>query len=196
MSIGPLGVRDAATLGGFIEIGPNLYALSAYHPFEDGRASGENRVSHPAGPDLEINRFQDPAAKSYTIGAVSKFAPPGKLRPSLTFRGMGIEARYSKVELDYCAIGPVPEGKNVVAIPAFSMAQNVTVEAETDVRATLKYIALLGRVGILWLSPPMSLVCKELMASFGANGQFDNIRRRHALGVTALLTTGRRRSNG
>jgi hypothetical protein len=142
MSIGPVGAHDAASLGGFVKIGPQLFALTAFHPFEGCQISGDNRVSHPAGPDLETNRFQDPGAKSYNIGAVSMFAPPGKLRPSLTFQGMNIPAQYSRVELDYCVIGPVPEGKNIIAAPAFSMAYSVAVERETGVMGNTEVYCL------------------------------------------------------
>jgi hypothetical protein len=35
MSIGPATVRDAASLGGFVRVGADLFAVSAFHAFED-----------------------------------------------------------------------------------------------------------------------------------------------------------------
>ena len=131
MSIGPIAARDAASLGGFIDIGSQRFALSAFHAFDSCRISGDMRVSHPAGPDLEINRFQDSRANSYTVGAVAMYSE--RLRQSLTFQGMDLPSDRTVVGLDWCAIGPVPRGKNVVPVPTFAAAHGVAAGKETRV---------------------------------------------------------------
>ncbi|KAK3335452.1 hypothetical protein B0T19DRAFT_447108 [Cercophora scortea] len=100
MSIGPVRVPDAASLGGLIRVGGELYGMSAFHAFEDSIKLGQLRVHHPARPDFLMNKFQDARAKTYSVGTVAMCAPSGTLRPSLTFRDTNIPARLTMVEMD------------------------------------------------------------------------------------------------
>ncbi|KAK3363315.1 hypothetical protein B0T25DRAFT_513360 [Lasiosphaeria hispida] len=142
MSIGPSRIRDAASLGGFIKVGNQQYAMSAFHAFEGCTKSGNLRVNHPAEPDIEMNRFQNSQAKSYGVGAVTMYAPPGRLRPSLTFRDTNFPVDRTLIEMDWCLIGPIENGKNIVSVPTFKMDRHVTVKTTADVRGNTEVYAL------------------------------------------------------
>jgi hypothetical protein len=102
MSIGPTRGLDAASLGGFIRVGSDLYAMSARHAFEDSMKTCELRVSHPAHPDLALVVPPDPRARQYSIGRVSMCSPSGTYRPSLTFQGVAVPESRKMVEMDWC----------------------------------------------------------------------------------------------
>ncbi|KAK4162041.1 hypothetical protein QBC43DRAFT_90615 [Cladorrhinum sp. PSN259] len=142
ISIGPVHVPDAASLGGFVEVGQQVYAMSALHAFEDSIKRGHFRVSHPAKPDLPMITPSDPEARSVHIGSVSMCTPSGALRPSLTFRGTNFAPELTKVEMDWCLIGPVAAGKNIVSVPSFKPDQCVTVEKTTAVEGNTEVYAL------------------------------------------------------
>ena len=88
MSIGPAGMRDgAASLGGFVRVRGNLYAMSAFHAFEQAYLACRPRVTHPAMPDVQLLVPPDPAVRPYCIGSVAMCTPVGTLRSLLTFEG-------------------------------------------------------------------------------------------------------------
>ncbi|KAK3987452.1 hypothetical protein QBC44DRAFT_120696 [Cladorrhinum sp. PSN332] len=142
ISIGPVHVLDAASLGGFIKVGQQVYAMSASHAFEDSIKLGHFRVNHPAEPDLPMITPSDPTAKPVSIGSVTMCAPPGTLRPSLTFRNTNFAPELTKVEMDWCLIGPVTGGKNVVSVPSFKADQRVSVQETTAVEGNSEVYAL------------------------------------------------------
>jgi hypothetical protein len=142
MSIGPSQIPDAASLGGFVRVGSELYAMSAYHAFEDSIRAAQLKVSHPADPDFPLIVPADPHARQYSIGSVAMYSPLGTFRPSLTFQGRGFPEEKTNVELDYCLIGPVPKGRNLVPVPCFedigrcvAVEGTATVEGNTEVYA-------------------------------------------------------------
>ncbi|KAK3693627.1 hypothetical protein B0T22DRAFT_45581 [Podospora appendiculata] len=143
MSIGPVKVPDAASLGGLIRVGSEMYGMSAFHAFEDSTKQGQLRVLHPARPDFLMNRFQDADAQTYSVGAVAMYAAPsGTLRPSLTFRNTDIPRQLTMVEMDWCLIGPVSKGKNVIAVPSFNTNRDVTVETHVPVEGNTEVYAM------------------------------------------------------
>lgn len=107
MSIGPAKGLDAASLGGFVRVGQNLYAMSARHVFEDAMRVGQLRVSHPADPDLQLVVPPDPTGRQYGIGRVSMCSPAGTYRSSLTFQGIPVPEDQKKVEMDWCVRFPL-----------------------------------------------------------------------------------------
>jgi hypothetical protein len=142
MSIGPTQLPDAASLGGFVKVGPNLYAMSAFHVFEDSIKGCHFGVSHPATPDFPMIAPSDPRARPYSIGTVVTCAPPGTLRPSLTFQGRGYAEHSSKVEMDWCLIGPVPNGKNIVSVASYRADRCVAVESTAAVEGNTEVYAM------------------------------------------------------
>lgn len=138
MSIGPTRGLDAASLGGFVRVGQNLYAMSARHAFEESIKTCKLRVSHPADPDLP------PVVppRQYGIGSVSMCSPSGTYRPSLTFQGVAVPESQKMVEMDWCLIGPVPNGKNVVPIPCFEMNRRVAVSEMAIVKGNTEVYAM------------------------------------------------------
>ena len=70
--------------------------------------------------------------------------PLGTLRPSLTFEGRAFPPERTMVEMGWCLIGPVENGRNVVSVPCFRMDRCVAVEKEmrveghTEVYATAR----------------------------------------------------------
>jgi hypothetical protein len=142
MSIGPVRVPDAASLGGFVKIGSDLYAMSAFHAFEASIKACHTRVSHPAEVDLHLLVPQDPQAKPYSIGNVTMWAPLGKSRPSLTFHGMNFPREDTMVEMDWCLIGPVANGKNIVSVPSFHIDRCVAVENMAAVEGNTEVYAI------------------------------------------------------
>ncbi|KAK4181401.1 hypothetical protein QBC36DRAFT_366921 [Triangularia setosa] len=140
ISIGPVQVPDAASLGGFIKIGSDLYAMSAAHAFEG--AVNDARVRHPANPDFPLITPSDPRAKQYTIGTVAMKTPSGTLRPSLTFQNTNFAPELTKVEMDWCLIGPVTNGKNVISVPSFQMDQCIAVEKTAAVEGNTEVYAM------------------------------------------------------
>ncbi|KXX76062.1 hypothetical protein MMYC01_204979 [Madurella mycetomatis] len=142
MSIGPARVRDAAaSLGGFVQVGSQLYAMSAFHAFEDSIETCHLQVDHPAKPDLPMIVPPGPGARPYSIGNLASWSRRGKLRPSLTFQGTNFSEESTMVEMDWCLIGPVAEGKNFVSVPSFRMdcvvavQDTAVVEGNTEVYA-------------------------------------------------------------
>lgn len=107
MSIGPARGLDAASLGGFVQVGEDLYAMSARHAFEDSMQRGELRVSHPADPDLPLVLPPDPTGRQYGIGRVFRCSPSGTYRPSLTFQGVAVPESQKMVEMDWCVQFPL-----------------------------------------------------------------------------------------
>jgi len=143
MSIGPVKTRDAAaSLGGFVRVGSDVYAMSAFHAFEEALNAYQTRVCHPAEPDLPMIVPPDPAARTYNIGTVTMCARTGTFRPSLTFRGMKIESENTLVEMDWCLIGPVKNGMNVLSVPSFRSDQCVTVETTARVEGNTEVYAM------------------------------------------------------
>ncbi|KAK4200578.1 hypothetical protein QBC40DRAFT_173528 [Triangularia verruculosa] len=142
ISIGPVQVSDAASLGGFVKIGSELYAMSAAHAFEEAVKDGHSRVKHPANPDFPLIRPSDPRAKQYFIGTVAMKTPSGTLRPSLTFQNTDFAPELTKVEMDWCLIGPVANGKNVISVPSFQMDQCVAVEQTAAVEGNTEVYAM------------------------------------------------------
>nr|CDP23839.1 Putative protein of unknown function [Podospora anserina S mat+] len=142
ISIGPVQVADAASLGGFIKIGSELYAMSAAHAFEDAVKKGHARVHHPAKPDFPKITPSDPRAKQYVIGTVAMKTPSGTLRPSLTFQNTNFSAERTKVEMDWCLIGPVKNGKNIISVPSFQMDRCVAVEQTAPVEGNTEVYAM------------------------------------------------------
>ncbi|KAK4659939.1 hypothetical protein QC762_114720 [Podospora pseudocomata] len=142
ISIGPVQVADAASLGGFIKIGSELYAMSAAHAFEDAVKKGHARVHHPAKPDFHKITPSDPRAKQYVIGTVAMKTPSGTLRPSLTFQNTNFSAERTKVEMDWCLIGPVKNGKNIISVPSFQMDRCIAVEQTAPVEGNTEVYAM------------------------------------------------------
>lgn len=142
VSVGPIRVPDAASLGGFVRVGQDIYAMSAYHAFEDSIKAGELRVKHPALPDLPLITPSNPQAKRIYIGTVSMYTPSGALRPSLTFRDTNFPPTQTLVEMDWCLIGPVPNGRNIVSVPSFSADRLIAVESTAVVEANTEVYAL------------------------------------------------------
>ncbi|KAK4125246.1 hypothetical protein N657DRAFT_360689 [Parathielavia appendiculata] len=142
MSIGPTQVPDAASLGGFVNVRSNLYAMSAFHPFEDAFKAYKLGVMHPAAPDIPLIVPSDPSARPYSIGSVARCAPPGTLRPSLSFQGGRFEEHLTMVEMDWCLIGPVPNGKNIVSVPSFRADRCVAVESTAAVEGNTEVYAM------------------------------------------------------
>ncbi|GAB1311608.1 hypothetical protein MFIFM68171_01818 [Madurella fahalii] len=143
MSIGPARVWDAAaSLGGFVQVGSNVYAMSAFHAFEDSLQACHLQVDHPAKPDLHMIVPADPRARPYSIGNVTSWAQRGKLRPSLTFQGANLPERSTMVEMDWCLIGPVAEGKNFVSVPNFRMDRVVAVQSTAAVEGNTEVYAM------------------------------------------------------
>ncbi|KAK3940545.1 hypothetical protein QBC46DRAFT_260698 [Diplogelasinospora grovesii] len=141
MSIGPVCVPDAASLGGFVRVGTELYAMSAFHAFEDSFKHGNLKVRHPAIPDVPIANLQDSSAQ-YGIGALTMWAHKGAMRPSLTFRDTGIPEQLTRVEMDWCLIGPVANGKNVISVPPFDMDRHVAVQETAAAEGNTEVYAL------------------------------------------------------
>ncbi len=142
MSIGPAGIHDgAASLGGFVRVGSSLYAMSAFHAFEQAYHACRPRVTHPAVPDLPLLVPPDPAARPYGIGSVAMCTPLGTLKSSLTFEGCGFSPGQTMVEMDWCLIGPVEDGRNVVSVPCFQMDRCVAVEREVRVEGNTEVYA-------------------------------------------------------
>ncbi|KAH6628277.1 hypothetical protein F5144DRAFT_492650 [Chaetomium tenue] len=125
MSIGPAKGIDAASLGGFVRVGPNLYAMSARHVFEDAMKLGQLRVSHPADPDLQLVVPPVPTGGQYGIGRVSMCSPAGTYRPSLTFQGI-----------------PVPEGQKMVEMDCMEMNRRVAVNNTAMVKGNTEVYAM------------------------------------------------------
>ncbi|KAK4041986.1 hypothetical protein C8A01DRAFT_44964 [Parachaetomium inaequale] len=143
MSIGPSQIPDAASLGGFVRVGSELYAMSAYHAFEDSIHAAQLQVSHPADPDFPLIVPADPLARQYSIGSVATYSPLGTFRPSLTFQGRGFAEEKTRVELDYCLIGPVPKGRNLVSVPCLEdMGRCVAVEGTATVEGNTEVYAM------------------------------------------------------
>ncbi|KAK0737507.1 hypothetical protein B0T21DRAFT_166196 [Apiosordaria backusii] len=142
ISIGPVQVSDAASLGGFIKIGSELYAMSAAHAFEDAVKDGHSRVRHPANPDFPLITPSDPRAKQYIVGTVAMKTPSGTLRPSLTFEDTNFAPELTKVEMDWCLIGPVANGKNIIAVPSFRMDRCIAVENTAAVEGNTEVYAM------------------------------------------------------
>ncbi|KAK0671234.1 hypothetical protein QBC41DRAFT_60705 [Cercophora samala] len=142
ISIGPVQVSDAASLGGFIKIGSDLYAMSAAHAFEDAVKKGHSRVHHPAKPDFSQITPSDPRAKQYVIGTVAMKTPSGTLRPSLTFQHTNFSAELTKVEMDWCLIGPVKNGKNIISVPSFQSDRYISVEQTAPVEGNTEVYAM------------------------------------------------------
>lgn len=142
MSIGPARVRHAAaSLGGFVQVGSQLYAMSAFHAFEDSIETCHLQVDHPAKPDLPLISPAGAGPRPYSIGNLASWSRRGKLRPSLTFQGADFPQESTMVEMDWCLIGPVAEGKNFVSVPSFrkdyvvAVQNTATVEGNTEVYA-------------------------------------------------------------
>ncbi|KAL2136019.1 hypothetical protein VTI74DRAFT_5906 [Chaetomium olivicolor] len=142
MSIGPAAVPDAASLGGFVRVGAHLYAMSAFHAFEESINAGNTWVTHPAGPDLSQIVPNGRPVRPYSIGTVTMWSPRGTLRPSLTFEGTGFARNSTMVEMDWCLIGPVPDGKNFVSLPSSQMDQFVSVSNTALVEGNTEVYAL------------------------------------------------------
>ncbi|AEO65650.1 uncharacterized protein THITE_2143328 [Thermothielavioides terrestris NRRL 8126] len=124
MSIGPVKVEDAASLGGFVRCGATLYAMSAFHAFEDSLKTCQLQVCHPATPDLERIVPQDPRAKPYSIGTLAMWSAPGTFRPSLTFQGTNFPRELTLVEMDCFRMDR-----------AFAVEHAAAVEGNTEVYA-------------------------------------------------------------
>ena len=142
ISIGPVKVRDAASLGGFIKVGSDLYAMSAFHAFEDSVKACHLRVSHPAEADMHLLEPPRPNMKPYGIGSVAMWARPGTRRPSLTHQGTNIPRDRAMVEMDWCLIGPVEKGKNIVTVPSIQMDRFVAVENTAAVEGNTEVFAI------------------------------------------------------
>ncbi len=143
MSIGPAGMRDsAASLGGFVRVGDNTYAMSAFHAFEQAYHVCRPRVTHPAMPDVPLLVPPDPAARPYCIGSVAMCTPVGTLRSSLTFEGRAFPPGQTKMEMDWCLIGPVENGRNVVSVSCFQTGRCVAVGKKVRVEGNTKVYAM------------------------------------------------------
>ncbi|KAK4460959.1 hypothetical protein QBC42DRAFT_179653 [Cladorrhinum samala] len=142
ISVGPISSQDAASLGGFLKVGGQQYAMSAYHTFKESVEKGEHRVKHPAWPDLALITPSNPQAERISIGAVTMNAKPGALRSSLTFRDTNIPSKHTLVEMDWCLIGSVPNGRNIVSVPSFNADRLVAVERTAAVEANTEVYAL------------------------------------------------------
>ena len=126
MSIGPAQGQDAASLGGFVRVGPDLYAMSARHAFEDSMKMGELRVSHPAHPDLPLVVPPDPTRRQYVIGRVFRCSPSGTYRPSLTFQGVAVPESQKMVEMDWCVRFPLSPFPSLLVCPVGDRALSLS----------------------------------------------------------------------
>lgn len=142
MSIGPVKVPDAASLGGFVGFDAKLWAMSAFHAFQDSIDTGQLQVCHPATPDVAMIVPQDARAEPYSIGTLAMWSKPGTLRPSLTFQDTDFAHDLTKVEMDYCLIGPVPNGCNFVTVPSFQMDRSVAVQNTAAVEGNTEVYAM------------------------------------------------------
>jgi hypothetical protein len=142
MSIGPAHVCVAASLGGFVRVGSELYAMSAFHAFESSLQTCHLRVCHPAEPDLPGIVSEDPRVRSYSIGNLAMWAPQGTLRPSMTFQGTNLPGDSTMVEMDWCLIGPIPKGMNFVPVPSFHMNRVIAVQTTAAVEGNTEVYAM------------------------------------------------------
>jgi len=116
LSIGPANpnLQKAGTLGGFVRVGSDLYAMSAFYISEGLTDTQDSRVTCPA---KRYSFCLQPQPKPYGIGSVTMWSAKDTPRPSLTFQGMNMPDNNCLVEMDWSLIGPVPNGKNFIAVP-------------------------------------------------------------------------------
>lgn len=117
VSIGPSRSDDAATLGGIIEIGGDLYGTTASHTFEalEMNKRPNRKVIHPSKVDVRgRNSVQH-------IGEVESWSNPGDTRPSRTFLNTGVATDLTNIEMDWCVfhLNSI-DGMNTVPVPCLA----------------------------------------------------------------------------
>jgi len=141
MSVGPHRSDDAGSVGGFVKVGNQLYGLSARHVFEDAVVEGDLRVVHPAHGDHKLNVSSDPNSQQAPMGELYRWSGKDSTRVSATFDG-GAYAEHNRVAMDWCLFGPVPEGKNFLAVPCFDMRRVTAIEKSDTVEGNTEVYAL------------------------------------------------------
>ncbi len=111
MSIGPLRIDDASTMGGYVRVGGVVYGMSAAHGFV-GEVSALG-VWHPGARDAEAAGVVYPTAggmpstsqrgtrpAAYSVGRVRMAVGPRAPRASGTFEGTNVPEDERMVEMD------------------------------------------------------------------------------------------------
>lgn len=141
MSVGPHCSEDAGSVGGFVKVGDQLYGLSARHVFEKAMEDGDTRVVHPAHGDHRVNTGNDAHSQQSLMGELFRWSRRDATRVSMTFDGSGV-AEHNRVAMDWCLFGPVPEGRNFLAVPCFDMNRVTAIENSAAIEGNTEVYAL------------------------------------------------------
>jgi hypothetical protein len=103
MSIGPSWFDDAATMGGFVRVGEQVYGMSAAHLIPVGDSNG-GHIKHPATRDVPLTYRRgraEPEVEAYSVGRVRMSRGPEAPRRSRTFEGTNVPEDERMVEMDW-----------------------------------------------------------------------------------------------